>query len=59
MITALAKHARMVRLPNNQLSVLTKLYKVSSKLEQDCGRKPGSDDHISVLKRGGFVPGTK
>jgi len=48
-IIALAEHARIVRLPYNQLTLLTKIYKVSSKLEQDHGRKPTNEELAQVL----------
>jgi RNA polymerase primary sigma factor len=43
-IIAIAEHARIVRVPYNQLTLLSKLYKVYSKLEQDQGRKPTNEE---------------
>jgi len=39
-ITAIAEHARMVRLPYNQLTLSRKLYKALARLEQHHSRKP-------------------
>jgi RNA polymerase primary sigma factor len=39
-ITALADHARTVRLPYNKLMLMTRVYKAISVLEQKYGRKP-------------------
>lgn len=43
-ISALAEHARTVRLPHNKLSLLTKLYKAFTILEQEHNRKPTADE---------------
>lgn len=49
-ITAIAEHARMVRLPYNQLTLLSKIYKAFSKLEQDHGRKPSVEELAEYLE---------
>ena len=49
-ITALARHARMVRLPYNQLALLSKLYKTHSRLEQEHGRKPSADELADCME---------
>ncbi|HTD40819.1 MAG TPA: RNA polymerase sigma factor RpoD/SigA, partial [Mucilaginibacter sp.] len=49
-ITAIAEHARMVRLPYNQLTMLSKLYKAYAKLEQEYGRKPCSEELAEYLE---------
>jgi RNA polymerase primary sigma factor len=46
-ITAISRHARMIRLPYNQLCLLSKLHKALSNLEQENGRKPSLEE-ISV-----------
>ena len=43
-IAAIAEHSRMVRLPYSKLSQLGKLYKAHSKLEQEFGRKPSTEE---------------
>lgn len=43
-ITAIAEHARMVRLPYNQLTMLSKIYKAIATLEQVLGRKPSNEE---------------
>jgi RNA polymerase primary sigma factor len=43
-ITALMQHSRTVRLPYNKLTLLTKVYRASVKLEQLLGRKPSMDE---------------
>jgi RNA polymerase primary sigma factor len=48
-ITAIAEHARMVRLPYNQLTLLSKLYRAFAKLEQDHGRKPSNEELAEYL----------
>jgi RNA polymerase primary sigma factor len=48
-ITALAEHARTVRIPYNQVTLSSKLYKVSSRLEQEHGRKPTNEELAQVL----------
>src|SRR5258708_21960566 len=48
-ITAIAEHARMVRLPYNQLTLLSKLYKALAKLEQGHGRKPSVEELAEYL----------
>jgi RNA polymerase primary sigma factor len=54
-ISAIAEQARMVRLPYNQLSLLSKIYKAISKLEQDHGRKPSIEELAEYLE----IPVTK
>ena len=49
-ITAIAEHARMVRLPYNQLTLLSKLYRALAKLEQDYGRKPSVEELAEYLE---------
>lgn len=49
-ITAIAEHARMVRLPYNQLTLLSKLYRTQAKLEQEYGRKPSNDELADRLE---------
>src|ERR1700712_3619647 len=49
-ITAIAEHARMVRLPYNQLTMLSKLYKAVSRLEQVHGRKPSNDELAEFME---------
>lgn len=49
-ITALAEHARTVRLPYNQLGMLNKLYKAFSTLEQDYERKPSLEELAEHLE---------
>jgi RNA polymerase primary sigma factor len=49
-ITAIAEHARMVRLPYNQLMLLSKIYKAITKLEQDHGRKPSVEELAEYLE---------
>ncbi|MBV8389582.1 MAG: sigma-70 family RNA polymerase sigma factor [Mucilaginibacter sp.] len=49
-IAALADHARVVRLPYNQLGLLTRLYKAFSTLEQDHGRRPSIEELAEHLE---------
>lgn len=49
-ITAIAEHARMVRLPYNQLTLLSKLYKTHAKLEQEYSRKPSNEELAECLE---------
>jgi RNA polymerase primary sigma factor len=49
-IMAIAEHARMVRLPYNQLTLLSKFYKALSKLEQDHGRRPSIEELAEYLE---------
>lgn len=49
-ITAIAEHARMVRLPYNQLTLLSKLYKTQAKLEQQYGRKPSHEELAEYME---------
>jgi RNA polymerase primary sigma factor len=49
-VTALAEHARIVRLPYSKLNLLNKLYKVTAKLEQAYGRKPTTEELAQVLE---------
>jgi RNA polymerase primary sigma factor len=48
-IAAIAENSRMVRLPYNQLALLNKSHKASSKLEQNNGRKPTADELAECL----------
>lgn len=45
-MSAIAEHSRIVRLPYNQLTMMSQLYKAQCKLEQQYGRRP-SDDELS------------
>ncbi|MDO3626227.1 RNA polymerase sigma factor RpoD/SigA [Mucilaginibacter sp. BT774] len=47
---ALAEHARMVRLPYNQLILLNKLHKAQSTLEQEHGRNPSEDELAGCME---------
>jgi RNA polymerase primary sigma factor len=47
---ALAEHARMVRLPYNQLIFLNKMHKIQSTLEQKHGRKPSDDELAECME---------
>src|ERR1700758_2636816 len=49
-ITAIAEHARMVRLPYNQLTLLSKVYKAHSRLEQEYGRKPSDEELAECME---------
>jgi RNA polymerase primary sigma factor len=49
-IGAIAEHSRIVRLPYNQLTLLAKLYKAFSKLEQIHGRKPSVEELAECLE---------
>src|ERR1700753_2497708 len=49
-ITAIAEHARMVRLPYNQLRLLSKLYKTHARLEQKYGRKPSNEELAECME---------
>jgi RNA polymerase primary sigma factor len=49
-ITAIAEDARMVRLPYNQLTMLSKLYKAVAKLEQVYGRKPSNEELAEFME---------
>jgi RNA polymerase primary sigma factor len=49
-ITAISEHARMVRLPYNKLTMLSRLFKAVSKLEQDHGRKPSVEELAEYLE---------
>lgn len=49
-ITAIAEHARMVRLPYNQLTLLSKLHRIQSILEQKYNRKPSEDELAEYLQ---------
>ena len=49
-ITAIAEHARMVRLPYNQLTLLSKVYKAHSRLEQEYGRKPSDQELADCME---------
>lgn len=44
MLAAIAEQARMVRLPYNQLTLLSKLYKTYAHLEQEYCRKPTTEE---------------
>lgn len=49
-ISAIAEHARIVRLPYNQLTLLGKLYKTHSKLEQEYGRTPSYEELAECME---------
>ena len=49
-ITAIAEDARIVRLPYNQLTMLSKLYKAVAKLEQVYGRKPSNEELAEFME---------
>jgi RNA polymerase primary sigma factor len=49
-ILAIAEHARTIRLPTNQLAMLSKLYKAVSKLEQTYARKPSAEELAEYLE---------
>jgi RNA polymerase primary sigma factor len=49
-ISAIAEHARMVRLPYNQYRLVSKLYKAVSRLEQIHGRKPSPEELAEYLE---------
>jgi len=49
-IAALADHARVVRLPYNQLGLITRLYKAFSTLEQDYERRPSTEELAQHLE---------
>jgi len=42
--TAIAEYARMIRLPYNQLFLLSKLYRAQARLEQQYSRKPSTEE---------------
>jgi RNA polymerase primary sigma factor len=43
-ISALAEHARTIRLPYNKIALQNRVYKVIARLEQDLGRKPSVEE---------------
>ena len=49
-ISAIAEHARTVRLPYSQLTLLGKLYKAITKLEQDYRRKPSIEELAEYME---------
>jgi RNA polymerase primary sigma factor len=49
-ITAIAEDARIVRLPYNQLTMLSKLYKAVAKLEQVYSRKPSNEELAEFME---------
>jgi len=49
-ITAIAEYARLVRLPYNQITLLSKLHLAFSRLEQDYGRKPSIEELAAHLE---------
>lgn len=49
-VAAIAEHSRVVRMPYNQLTMLSKLYKAAAKLEQDHGRKPSIEELADCLE---------
>jgi RNA polymerase primary sigma factor len=49
-ISAIAEHARTVRLPYNQLTLLSKLYKAVAKLEQEYRRKPSIEELAEYME---------
>jgi len=48
-IAAIAEQVRVVHLPYNQITLLSKLYRTSSKLEQYLGRKPSIEELAESL----------
>ncbi|WP_426668014.1 sigma-70 family RNA polymerase sigma factor [Mucilaginibacter sp. McL0603] len=48
--SAIAEHARTVRLPYNQLTLLSKLYKSFTKLEQEYRRKPSIEELAEYME---------
>jgi RNA polymerase primary sigma factor len=52
-LAAMAKQVHMVHLPNSQLTLLNKLYKASSQLEQQHGRRPSIEE---LAERLGMSP---
>jgi RNA polymerase primary sigma factor len=48
-LAAIAAQVRIVHLPYNQVALLNKLYKASSKLEQQHGRKPSTEELAESL----------
>ena len=50
-ISAIAEHARMVRLPYHQFRLVSKVYKAVSLLEQIHGRKPSGQELAEYLER--------
>lgn len=49
-ISGIAEHARTVRLPYSQLTLLGKLYKAITKLEQDHRRKPSIEELAEYME---------
>jgi RNA polymerase primary sigma factor len=49
-ISAIAEHARIVRLPYSQLTLLSKLYKAFTKLEQEYRRKPSIEEIAEYME---------
>lgn len=49
-ISAIAEHDRTVRLPYSQLTLLSKLYKAITKLEQDHRRKPSIEELAEYME---------
>lgn len=49
-IGAIAEHARMVRLPYNQVRLSGQLYKANIKLEQQYGRKPSAEEMAEFMQ---------
>jgi RNA polymerase primary sigma factor len=49
-ISAIADHSRTVRLPYNQLTLLSKLYKAVAKLEQEYRRKPSIEELAEYME---------
>ncbi|HTD41279.1 MAG TPA: RNA polymerase sigma factor RpoD/SigA [Mucilaginibacter sp.] len=48
--SAIAEHARTVRLPYSQLTLLSKLYKAFTKLEQEYRRKPSIEELAEYME---------
>ncbi len=53
-IQALGDNSRIVRLPLNRVGILSKIGKVYSKLEQEHGREPSSDEIAEQLEMKGY-----
>ena len=49
-VSAISENARTVRLPYNQLTMLSKLHKAFTKLEQDYGRKPSIEEVADYME---------
>ena len=49
-VSALAEHSRVVRLPLNKISILNKIKKVTANFEQEKNRKPTADEISKILE---------